>query len=72
MIGEEITQIPPLELRTAYTVKGLGIGGGALVGYLIGERFRAGALGALALGVVGWFAGNTYAASAERKYSHDR
>lgn len=55
--------IPPLELRTAYTIKGLGIGAGGLVGYLVG-----GPLGMIGLGFAGWWAGNAVACRAERKY----
>lgn len=57
-------QLPPLELRTAYTIKGLGIGGGGLVGYLLG-----GPIGMLGLGFAGWWAGNAAACRAERQYS---
>jgi hypothetical protein len=56
-------RLPPLELRTAYTIKGLGIGAGGLVGYMLG-----GPLGMLGLGFAGWMAGNAAACSAERKY----
>ncbi len=55
--------IPPLELRTAYTIKGLGIGGGGLVGYLVG-----GPIGMIVCGFGGWWAGNAVACNAERKY----
>lgn len=55
---------PPLELRTAYTVKGLGIGAGGLVGYIV-----AGPLGMIFLGCAGWLAGNQLAINAERKYT---
>lgn len=57
-------ELPPLELRTAYTVKGLGIGAGGLLGYLVG-----GPIGMILTGFGGWFVGNTIAASAERKYT---
>jgi len=56
--------LPPLELRTAYTVKGLGIGAGGLVGYLVG-----GPLGMVLLGCAGWYAGNRVAIKAEKDYS---
>ena len=57
-------QLPPLELRTAYTIKGLGIGAGGLVGYMLG-----GPLGMVGLGFAGWMFGNHAAIVAERKYS---
>lgn len=56
-------QLPPLELRTAYTIKGLGIGAGGLIGYLVG-----GPIGMIGLGFAGWWAGNAAACRAERKY----
>lgn len=56
-------RLPPLELRTAYTIKGLGIGAGGLVGYMLG-----GPLGMIGLGFAGWWAGNAAACSAERRY----
>jgi hypothetical protein len=56
--------IPPLELRTAYTVKGLGIGAGGLVGYLI-----FGPLGMILLGFTGWYIGNRVAIQAEKDFS---
>jgi hypothetical protein len=61
--GEELERIPPLELRTAYTVKGLGIGAGGLVGYMLG-----GPLGMVGLGFAGWALGNHMAVKAEREY----
>lgn len=54
---------PPLALRTAYTQKGLGIGGGAFVGLAI-----AGPYGAIAGAFVGWLVGNRVAIIGERKY----
>lgn len=59
-------KIPPLELRTAYTIKGLGIGGGGLIGYLVG-----GPLGMVGLGFAGWMLGNHVAIVAEKKYSNE-
>ena len=56
-------ELPPLELRTAYTVKGLGIGAGGLVGYL-----AFGPLGMVLLGCAGWYAGNQAAVKAERDF----
>lgn len=61
--AREKRELPPLELRTAYTVKGLGIGAGGLVGYMLG-----GPLGMVGLGFAGWMAGNHAAIVAERKY----
>ena len=61
--GSPQGNIPPLELRTAYTIKGLGIGAGGLLGYLIG-----GPIGLILLGCTGWYAGNAAACAAERKY----
>lgn len=55
---------PPLELRTAYTIKGLGIGAGGLVGYI-----AWGPLGMIFLGCAGWFAGNQVAINAEKNYT---
>lgn len=55
---------PPLELRTAYTVKGLGIGAGGLLGFL-----AFGPIGMILLGGAGWYAGNRVAVNAERKYT---
>jgi len=59
--------LPPLELRTAYTVKGLGIGAGGLVGYL-----AFGPLGLVLLGAAGWYAGNRVAVNAERDFTATR
>lgn len=56
--------LPPLELRTAYTVKGLGIGAGGLVGYL-----AFGPLGLVLLGFTGWYVGNQVAIKAEKDYT---
>jgi len=55
--------LPPLELRTAYTVKGLGIGAGGLIGYL-----AFGPLGLVLLGCAGWYAGNRAAVKAEKDF----
>jgi hypothetical protein len=55
---------PPLELRTAYTVKGLGIGAGGLLGFL-----AFGPIGMILLGGAGRYAGNRAAVNAERKYT---
>ena len=55
--------LPPLELRTAYTVKGLGIGAGGLLGYL-----AFGPIGMVLLGGVGWYAGNRAAVKAEKDF----
>lgn len=60
--GDEHT-LPPLELRTAYTVKGLGIGAGGLIGYL-----TFGPLGMILLGGAGWLAGNRFAVKAEKDF----
>lgn len=54
---------PPLELRTAYTQKGLGIGAGAFVGHVL-----FGPYGAIAGAFVGWLAGNRIAISEEKKF----
>jgi hypothetical protein len=65
--GEEQVQppaLPPLELRTAYTVKGLGIGAGGLIGYL-----AFGPLGMVLLGCTGWFVGNQVAINAEKDFT---
>lgn len=56
--------LPPLELRTAYTVKGLGIGAGGLLGYL-----AFGPVGMILLGGAGWYAGNRVAVNAERDFT---
>lgn len=61
---EPVRAPPPLELRTAYTIKGLGIGAGGLVGYI-----AWGPLGMIFLGSMGWLAGNQVAINAERKYT---
>jgi hypothetical protein len=65
----EAPVLPPLELRTAYTVKGLGIGAGGLVGYLVAAPFGLGPLGMILLGGAGWYAGNRVAINAEKDYS---
>lgn len=57
-------KLPPLELRTAYTVKGLGIGAGGLVGYL-----AFGPIGLVLFGFTGWFVGNQVAINAEKKFA---
>ena len=57
-------KLPPLELRTAYTVKGLGIGADGLVGYMVG-----GPLGMVLLGFTGWFVGNQIAVGSEKKFT---
>lgn len=59
----EAKPLPPLELRTAYTVKGLGIGAGGLLGYL-----AFGPIGMVLLGGVGWYAGNRAAVKAEKEF----
>lgn len=56
--------LPPLELRTAYTVKGLGIGAGGLIGYL-----TFGPIGMVLLGGAGWYAGNRVAVNAEKDFT---
>jgi hypothetical protein len=56
-------ELPPLELRTAYTQKGLGIGLGGFVGLLIGGPYAA-----IASGFVGWWVGNNIAIKAEKNY----
>ena len=68
--GDSVTPLcprvlPPLELRTAYTVKGLGIGAGGLVGYL-----AFGPIGMILLGATGWYAGNRAAVKAENDFSN--
>ncbi len=55
--------LPPLELRTAYTVKGLGIGAGGLLGYL-----AFGPIGMVLLGCTGWYVGNQAAIKAEKDF----
>ena len=55
--------LPPLELRTAYTVKGLGIGAGGLLGYL-----AFGPIGMVLLGCTGWYVGNRAAINAEKDF----
>lgn len=65
--GYEISvgaDLPPLELRTAYTAKGLGIGAGSLIGYLLW-----GPLGLVLLGFAGWYVGNSMAARAEKEFT---
>ena len=62
--GAEEQTLPPLELRTAYTVKGLGIGAGGLIGYL-----AFGPLGMVLLGCAGWYAGNRAAIKAEKEFT---
>jgi len=57
------SDLPPLELRTAYTAKGLGIGAGGLVGYLLW-----GPLGLVLLGFAGWYIGNSMAIRAEKEF----
>ncbi len=59
--------LPPLELRTAYTLKGLGIGAGGLIGFL-----AFGPLGMVLLGCTGWYAGNRAAIRAERDFAVSR
>lgn len=55
---------PPLELRTAYTQKGLGIGGGAFLGLaLFGNPYAA-----IAGAFVGWLVGNKVAIAEEKKF----
>ncbi len=54
---------PPLALRTAYTQKGMGIGGGAFVGLAL-----FGPYGAIAGAFLGWLVGNKVAISEEQKY----
>lgn len=61
--GDEHT-LPPLELRTAYTVKGLGIGAGGLIGFL-----AFGPLGMVLLGCTGWYVGNRVAINAEKDFT---
>jgi len=62
---EQITRTPPpLELRTAYTVKGLGIGAGGLIGFL-----AFGPLGMVLAGCAGWYVGNRIAIKAEKDYT---
>jgi hypothetical protein len=56
--------LPPLELRTAYTVKGLGIGAGGLLGYL-----AFGPIGMILGGGAGWYAGNRAAIKAEKDFT---
>jgi hypothetical protein len=56
-------QLPPLELRTAYTQKGIGIGLGGFVGQVLGGPYIA-----IIGGFVGWYVGNNLAIEAERKY----
>jgi len=64
-LGESADRVlPPLELRTAYTVKGLGIGAGGLIGYL-----AFGPLGMVLLGCTGWYVGNRAAINAEKDFS---
>jgi hypothetical protein len=66
--GEEHI-LPPLELRTAYTAKGLGIGAGGLIGYLALNPLGYGALGMILLGGTGWYVGNRIAANAEKDFT---
>jgi hypothetical protein len=66
----EAPALPPLELRTAYTAKGLGIGAGGLIGYLALEPFGLGPLGMILLGGTGWFVGNQIAIKAEKDFSN--
>lgn len=56
-------ELPPLELRTAYTQKGLGIGLGGFIGLAL-----AGPYAAIATGFVGWWMGNRLAIAAEKQY----
>jgi hypothetical protein len=60
---------PPIELRTAYTAKGIGIGAGGLVGYLVAEPFGFGPLGLVLCGFTGWYIGNQIAIKAERDFT---
>lgn len=62
--GDEPSNVlPPLELRTAYTVKGLGIGAGGLIGFL-----AFGPIGMVLLGCTGWYVGNRVAINAEKDF----
>jgi len=61
--GNAPPPLPPLELRTAYTVKGLGIGAGGLLGYL-----AFGPIGMVLLGGAGWYVGNRAAVKAEKDF----
>ena len=54
---------PPLALRTAYTQKGMGIGGGAFVGLAL-----LGPYGAIAGAFIGWLVGNQVAIREEKKF----
>lgn len=56
-------ELPPLELRTAYTQKGIGIGLGGFIGQVLGGPYLA-ILG----GFIGWQWGNKKAISAEKTY----
>jgi len=55
--------LPPLELRTAYTQKGLGIGLGGFIGQAIGGPYWA-----IACGFIGWAIGNKIANDAEKSF----
>lgn len=56
-------ELPSLELRTAYTQKGLGIGLGGFVGQVLGGPYIA-----IVGGLIGWYVGNNLVIEAERKY----
>lgn len=56
-------ELPPLELRTAYTQKGIGIGVGGFIGQVLGGPYLA-ILG----GFLRWKWGNQKAILAERNY----
>lgn len=58
-----VRPLPPLELRTAYTQKGMGIGLGGFVGHVLW-----GGYGAIVGGFVGWLIGNNLAIKAEKNY----
>lgn len=56
-------ELPPLALRTAYTQKGMGIGGGAFLGHAL-----LGPYGAIAGAFFGWMVGNRIAIIEEAKF----